>query len=111
MLVAGVIAISLRLNIPAIYGATLLVNPVTCVPVYYTAYRVGTTLLGESPGQFHFKPTWEWFGSLQPVWKPFLLGCMVSAIITGLAGWLILEIVWRWRVTTKYRTRHEPSAA
>jgi hypothetical protein len=26
-------------------------------------------------------------------------------------GWLTLEIVWRWRVTAKYRARHVVSAA
>ena len=54
MLVAGLIAVALRINLPAIYGATLLVNPLTCVPVYYMAYRVGTALLGISPETFRF---------------------------------------------------------
>lgn len=108
MLVAGLVAIACRINFPAIYGATLLVNPLTCVPVYYTAYRVGTTLLGISPEGFRFHPSWEWFQtSLQPVWKPFLLGCMACAVVSGLLGWLILELVWRWRVTMRYRARHE----
>src|ERR1700758_1552767 len=72
MLVAGLIAIACRINFPAIYGATLLVNPLTCVPVYYAAYRVGASLLGISAGSFRFYPSWEWFQtSLQPVWKPF----------------------------------------
>lgn len=55
LLVAGIIAIALRINLPAIYGTTLLVNPLTCVPVYYTAYRVGTTMLGISPETFRFQ--------------------------------------------------------
>jgi uncharacterized protein (DUF2062 family) len=112
MLVAGLIAITLRLNLPAIYGATFLMNPLTCVPAYYTAYRVGSTLMGTEPGTFQFRPSWAWFQtSLQPVWKPFLLGCVTCAVITGLLGWLVLELVWRWHVTTRYRTRHEASAA
>jgi len=112
MVVAAIAAVALRINLPAIYGATLLVNPFTCVPVYYTAYRVGTTMLDITPEPFHFQPSWAWFQTyLQPVWKPFLVGCMACAIVTGLLGWLILEIVWRWRVTARYRTRHEVSAA
>ena len=107
LLVAGIIAIALRINLPAIYGTTLLVNPLTCVPVYYTAYRVGTTLLGISPESFNFHPTWAWFEtSLGPVWKPFLLGCVACAIVTGLLGWMTMELVWRWRVKTRYRARH-----
>jgi uncharacterized protein len=112
MVVAGVVAIACRINFAAIYGATLLVNPLTCVPVYYTAYRVGTTLLGISPEGFHFHPTWEWFQtSLEPVWKPFLLGCTACAVVAGLLGWLVLELIWRWRVTARYRARHVPSTA
>jgi uncharacterized protein (DUF2062 family) len=112
LLVAGIIAIALRINLPAIYGTTLLVNPLTCVPVYYTAYRVGTTMLGVSPESFRFQASWAWFQtSLEPVWKPFLLGCVACAVITGLLGWLTLELVWRWRVTTKYRARHHHLAS
>ena len=111
-MVAALIAVFWRINLPAIYGTTLLVNPLTCVPVYYTAYRVGTALLGINPETFRFQPSWEWFQtSLQPIWKPFLLGCAVSAVVTGLLGWLLLELVWRWHVTNRYRTRHEASAA
>jgi hypothetical protein len=36
---------------------------------------------------------------------------VACAIVTGLVGWLTLELVWRWRVTTKYRMRHVASAA
>jgi uncharacterized protein (DUF2062 family) len=96
------------------YGTTLLVNPVTCVPVYYIAYRVGATLLGMAPlaaDGFRFKPSWEWFETLQPVWKPFLVGCVACAVVTGLLGWLTLELLWRWHVLSKFRTRHEASQA
>ncbi|HVW70711.1 MAG TPA: DUF2062 domain-containing protein [Steroidobacteraceae bacterium] len=108
MLVASVTAIALRINLPAIFGATLLMNPLTCVPAYYAAYRVGTTLLGMSPENFRFHPSWEWFQTgLQPFLKPFLLGCTACAIATGLVGWLGLELIWRWHVTAKYRARRE----
>ncbi len=71
LLVAALIAVCWRINLPAIYGTTLLVNPLTCVPVYYTAYRVGTTLLGISPESFNFhrpgrglRRAWDPSGSL-----------------------------------------------
>ena len=71
LIAAALIAIAWRINLPAMYGTTLLVNPVTCVPVYYIAYRVGATLLGMAPlapDGFRFKPSLEWFEALQPVW-------------------------------------------
>src|SRR6185437_12288788 len=42
---AILIAMVWRLNVPVIYGTTLLVNPITMVPIYYGAYRVGAALL------------------------------------------------------------------
>ena len=111
LLMAAIIAMAWRINLPAIYGTTLLVNPITCVPVYYTAYRVGTTLLGISPESFHFQARWDWFRtSLEPVWKPFLLGCVACAIVAGLLGWVGLELIWRWRVAARYKARHETSS-
>jgi len=112
LILAGVIALALRLNIPAIYGTILLVNPLTAVPVYCLAYRVGAALLRVNPHNFvfHLSPDWMQSG-LGPVWKPFLLGCIVCAALAGLLGWLGLEFIWRWRVTNRYRTRREASPA
>jgi len=107
MLVAGVIAVAWRLNIPAIYGTILLVNPLTAVPVYYLAYRVGAALLRINPQNIVLQHSWDWIHSgIGAVWKPFLLGCLACAALTGLLGWLGLELLWRWRVTNRYRTRH-----
>ena len=32
-------------------------------------------------------------------------------VVAGLLGWLVLELIWRWRVTARYRARHVPSTA
>jgi uncharacterized protein (DUF2062 family) len=115
MIVAGIAAVLWRLNLPAIYGTIFLVNPITAVPVYYLAYRVGAALLGVSAQSFPHGPafalSWEWLqNGFGPLWKPFLLGCVACAILAGLLGWLGLELIWRWRVTSRYRARHEATA-
>ena len=93
LLVAGLIAIAWRINLPAMYGATLLVNPVTCIPVYYVAYRVGATMLGTAPlarDGFQFHPSLHWFEtSLQPVQEalpPGMHGVRGGDGHSGLAG-------------------------
>ena len=112
LLLAGTIAVIWRLNIPVICGTTFLVNPFTAVPVYYAAYRVGAALLRLPRRHFHFHPTWEWFRhGLMPVWQPFVAGCIACAVLCGLLGWLTLEVVWRWQVTSRYRTRHAAQSA
>ena len=108
--VASLLAVWLRLNIPVIYGTILLINPVTIVPVYYLAYRLGAFLLDVPPTGFAFQMSWDWLqNGLGPMWKPFLVGCLVCGVVGGVLGYMGLELAWRWRVATKYRTRHIPA--
>jgi uncharacterized protein (DUF2062 family) len=112
LLLATTVAVIWRLNLPVIVGTTFLLNPFTAVPAYYLAYRVGAALLHTPRHHFRFVPTWEWFHySLAPVWQPFVAGCIACGVIIGLLGWLALEIVWRWQVTSRYRARHGTQAA
>src|SRR5579864_4471057 len=52
LILSSLIAVIWRLNIPVIIATVLLINPVTIVPVYYLAYRVGAALLGTPPEHF-----------------------------------------------------------
>jgi uncharacterized protein (DUF2062 family) len=107
---AVLVAIARQVNVPTIVGTVFLVNPFTVVPVFYTAYRVGAAVLGEPLKQFHFQLSFEWLQSgLGPLWQPFLLGCLLCALVAGLAGWMGLELLWRWQVRNRYRTRRGPS--
>jgi uncharacterized protein (DUF2062 family) len=110
MIVAGLLAVFLRLNVPAIYGTIFLVNPLTAVPVYYTAYRVGTLLMGVRPQAFDLHLGLDSFGtlaSLGALWKPFVAGCLVCGVIAGSFGFLALELLWRWQVLSRRHRRHQ----
>jgi len=107
LVVATLLAVTLRLNIPVIIGTVLLVNPLTIVPAYYLAYRVGAALLDVAPTGFSFEMSWDWLqNGLGPMWKPFLVGCLVCGVVGGVLGYMTLELVWRWRVAARYKTRH-----
>ena len=107
---AAAVAIIARLNVPVILASTLLVNPLTIVPVYYLAYRVGAAVLGAPPDAFAFELSWDWLQhGLGPLWQPFLLGCAICATLAGLLGWAGLEFIWRRRVRQKYRMRRSRS--
>ena len=107
---AVLVAIARQVNVPTIVGTVFLVNPFTVVPVFYTAYRVGAAVLREPLKRFDFQLSFEWLQyGLGPLWQPFLIGCLVCSLVVGLAGWMGLELLWRWQVRNKYRTRRGPS--
>jgi hypothetical protein len=97
-----------RLNVAVAIAATYLVNPLTMVPVYYAAYRVGAWLLRFRARHFEFHLTWNWLEhGLGPAWRPFLLGCLVCGLVCGFVGRYALEFGWRLAAVHRYRTRHE----
>lgn len=103
---AVIVAIAWRLNLPAAIIGTFAINPLTLVPVYYGAYRFGAWLLREPPRQFQFELSWRWLErGLGPVWEPFLVGCLIGGIAAGLLSRLLLEQSWRFVVMKKYRLR------
>jgi uncharacterized protein len=108
MILAGCLAVFLRLNLPAIYGTIFLVNPLTAVPVYYTAYRVGTLLTGVDAQAFEFHVGIEHgfhMDGLGTLWKPFFAGCLACGLIAGSFGWVGLELLWRRSVIATRRHR------
>ncbi len=110
--VALVCAILWRLNVAVACATTwIVVNPLTAVPVYYLAYRVGSLLIHERLHRFAFEPSWEWLqNGLGSSWKPFLLGCLVCSVALGYAGYLALELLWRWLTVRRLKNRRAQAA-
>lgn len=109
--VALAVAIFARINVPVIFSTVFLVNPITVVPVYYLAYRVGCLALAQPHDRFSFALSWDWLQhGLGPMWKPFLTGCAICALLVGVLGWFLLELLWRRQVIKKYRARRGASS-
>jgi len=45
------------------------------------------------------------------VWQPFVAAASPAALFAGIIGWLALDLLWRWQVTSRYRARHDTQAA
>ncbi|NJO13127.1 MAG: DUF2062 domain-containing protein [Gammaproteobacteria bacterium] len=107
-ILAGLLALALRLNIPVVLSGTLLVNPFTMVPLYLFCYRVGRLLLDLPPRRFHIEMSWDWLAhGLLPVWKPFLLGCAVVGTLTAIVGYILLGSIWHLQLVLSYHRRKD----
>jgi uncharacterized protein (DUF2062 family) len=86
--------------------ALVAVNPVTIVPAYLLAYKVGVLVTGAQERSFKFHMSWDWVQhGLGPMWKPFLVGCGLTGALVGLVSYALVDIMWRYNVRKRYRER------
>jgi uncharacterized protein len=106
-LVIGLVAAMIwHLNVPTMVGTLLVMNPFTALPIYYFAYRVGALLLQHQPGPFKFEASWDWLQTgLGTIWKPFLLGCLICAVVFGYLATKLLELLWRYDLKSRWKAR------
>ncbi|MEL7535453.1 MAG: DUF2062 domain-containing protein [Pseudomonadota bacterium] len=103
---ATLAAVALRANVAVAAITTLFTNPITMAPMYYLAYRVGQTLLGQPIGRFRFEFSWDWFtGEFVELWQPLLVGCLLLGTAASLLAMLTLDVVWRVSVAATVKAR------
>ena len=96
---------------PAAVTGTFLANPLTMVPMYISAYWVGCHLLGIGFRNINVRAELGLASTgLLPIWKPFLLGCLILGIGAAIAGYVMLGGIWHLSLVLKYHKRKEDSA-
>jgi uncharacterized protein (DUF2062 family) len=106
VVLAALLALLFGLNLPAAITAVFFTNPLTIVPLFFLAYWIGAKLLGTPLVPFHFELSFDWFSTgLLPIWKPFLLGCLVLGLSTAAIGYLLLSTIWHLSLVLRYHRR------
>jgi len=115
MLSAALFAVVLRVNLPVAAAVTWYTNPLTIVPLYYAAYKLGMFVTGAPEGALVPLPdlSWsspgEWISMLMPwmraMGKPFLVGLLLLAAILAVAGYFLALGAWRLAVSSAWRKR------
>ena len=122
MLSAALCAVVLRVNLPVAAIVTWYTNPVTILPLYYVAYKLGVFVTGSqstAPPHFDFQvfdlpvtewlpATWHWFAAMG---KPFATGLVLLALILAVAGYLLVMAAWRAQVLLAWRKRRRSRAS
>ena len=71
-------------------------NPFTFAPLFYGAYRLGAWLIGRPPQHFEFEFSLGWLGTaFSTIGGPLLLGCLVIATVSAVAGYWLVQVAWR----------------
>ena len=103
---ATVTAVAIRANVPVAAISTLVTNPITMAPMFYLAFRVGQTLLGQDEQPFAFALSWAWFrNDFIELWQPLVTGCLVLASASSLLAMIGLDVLWRISVAATVRAR------
>ncbi len=116
MLSATLIAIPLRVNLPVAVFTTLYTNPLTIVPLYVLAYKLGAWITGDEMQRipaFAFdwnQGSWlqaipafaHWFLSLG---APLFIGLFLLACLLAAASYFAVRGLWRLHVLWEWRKR------
>lgn len=110
--VTAAVAIVLRANLPAAAASTLITNPLTLGPLYYSAYQLGSWLTGdtslpsEAPDQTASsdpeRSSWQ---RILAFIKPLLVSLAIMAVFSGLLTYALIAVFWRWRISRRWRQR------
>lgn len=108
VIVAAMLAIYFRVNLPLAVVFVFVTNPVTIPPLFYLAYRTGAFILQKSPIKLEFEFSMHWFGGvIFDIWDAMLLGCFLLACLSSLTGYLVIRLLWRLAVIIKWEERKE----
>jgi hypothetical protein len=108
MLIAAAAAVWMRVNILITVPMVWVSNPLTMGPMYYFCYLVGVEILGEQPSGFDFELSFAWLlTELEAIWQPFLLGCLIVGLISALAAFILVRVLWHLHILSHIRDRAE----
>lgn len=101
MVIAAVLAIYFNANLPIAVSLVWITNPLTWVPLYYFAYKVGSMVLGLSAFDFtQFSSLFSIDTALE-LGKPLLLGCFILMNVGAALGYASTQILWRCSVLNR----------
>lgn len=108
MLMAALIAILLRANLPISVSLVWISNPFTIPPMIYASYKIGTLLLHVKPVKFHIEMSFHWlYHELVHVAAPLLMGSFTLGMLFALIGNLWVRLWWRYHVAKLWKKRQK----
>jgi hypothetical protein len=117
MLFAAIFAVVFRVNLPVAVFTTLYTNPLTFVPLYVVAYKIGAFVTGENNSmhnlyaEFRAESLADWipafFDWISSLGTPLLVGVPILGAILSVSGYFIARGLWRLHVVIHWRRRRK----
>ncbi|MBS0287863.1 MAG: DUF2062 domain-containing protein [Proteobacteria bacterium] len=106
MMLAAILSIIFRGNIPIAAALAWVSNPITTPPLLYLEYKIGTYVLGITPQEFRFEASVDWvMQQSYSLAAPILVGCFIAAFAFAILGNLIVRVIWRLSVISAWKKR------
>jgi hypothetical protein len=109
MVFAAILALWIRCNLPLSVGLVWITNPLTIAPIFFTTYQLGLWIL-DIPSM-HIPHDHFSFSLLQDeimqIWKPLLVGSLVTATILSIIAYLLTRLFWRLFIIRQWRNRKD----
>jgi hypothetical protein len=111
MLLAAALAIGFRGHLPLAVGLVWLNNPLTLPVIFYGNYRLGLLFTSNADTSDVASSSLlelsgaELMAQLGELAIPLATGSVLAGLASAACAALLLEIVWRWRVSRRWRQR------
>jgi len=107
MLIAALLAVLARCNLPLAIGLVWLSNPLTFGPIFFFTYKLGAWLLDLEVAKTEWELSWQWLWQrLAAIWQPLLLGSLLCGWVSGITGAVLTRVIWRLVVVRRWRRRY-----
>jgi len=107
-LVAAVLAIMTRCNLPLSAALVWVTNPLTIAPMFYFAYRLGAWLMGADVAVAGIDLTWDGLASqFGVIAVPLLVGSVVCGWVVGVTAYVAVRVLWRLHVLQRWQDRRD----
>lgn len=106
MILAALVAVWLRCNLPIAVILVWITNPVTIPPIFLFTYSVGAMMLGREIRLTEIDLSLEWLTEhVSGALLPLLLGSLTVGLIAAGVGYLATLWIWRFHVIRRWQER------
>ncbi len=109
-LVAGVVAIGLRANLPAAVLATFVSNPLTTPIIFLGAYHIGSAVLGDATPLSALPVDAGWIEKIGAMGEPLFVGLTLLAVTAATITYFGVHLAWRIGVSLRIAGRRAPAS-